>query len=137
MQTLKFRIPQYEWFQDLPFDELNEKKSSIYVIDYDWYYLFANRHAIGLLGMNPVGKNIRSVWQECPNVNFEPVFNLIKPGVEERQPLDIHSRSPLTKKAIEIVGHPLSDCYYFSVYELPDKELLLSELKSLLKKSGK
>ena len=137
MQTLKFRIPQYGKFQDLPFDELNEKKCSIYVVDYDWNYLFANAHAIDLLGSSPAGKNILNVWQDHPMVNFEAVFNMLKPGVEERQPLDILSRSPLTKKAIQILGHPLSDCYYFSIYELPDKESLLIELKSLLKRPAK
>lgn len=54
--------------------------------------------------------------------------------VEQRTALDLKSRSPVTRKAIEIVGHPLNDCYYFSIYESPDKESLLSELKSFLKK---
>jgi hypothetical protein len=134
VQTLKFRIPLCDKFQDLPFDELNEKKCSIYVVDYEWNYLFANKHAVRLLGSSPVGKNIRILWQEHPAINFEPLFKILKPGVEERQSLDIHSRSPLTKKAIEILGHPLTDCYYFSIYELPDKESLLMELKSLLKR---
>lgn len=133
MEALKFRIPQYQCFTELPLPELDEKGFSIYVIDYDWNYLFANKSAVEKTKFNPTGKNVRTIWQERPEYNFQPIFNLLKEGVEERKSLDIKSRSPLTKKAIEIVGHPLSDCYYFSVYELPDKESLLSELKSILK----
>lgn len=133
---LKSKLPAYTSFHDLPIDELNKKKYSIYVIDYDWNYLFANEHAIVQTGgMNLIGKNIRTVWNENPGFKFEPVYNLLRENIEQKRRFDLKSRSPVTRKAIEIVGHPLSDCYYFSVYELPDKESLLQELKRVLKRS--
>ena len=105
------------------------------MIDYDWNFLFANEHSIAKLqGKDPAGKHIRTIWQENPHYNFQPVFNMLNDKVQERKPMEVHSRSPLTRKAIEIVGYPLDDCYYFSIYELPDKESLLSELKSILKR---
>ena len=96
--------------------------------------MFANQYAIGLLGTDPTGKNIRDVWKERPEVNFEPLYNLMKESVKKRVPMEVKSRSPLTKRAIEILGQPLKDCYYFSINEVPDKETLMQELKSLLKK---
>ena len=131
---LKHEILKYELFEDIPLDLIDEKKYSIYIIDYDWNYLHANPHSIKQSGLNPTGKNIRTVWGEHPSINFAPVYNLLKENVAQKKAFEIKSRSPLTRKAIEIVGRPLANCYYFSVYELPDKESLLKELKSLLKR---
>jgi len=133
VQTFKFLLHRYYAFRDLPFDELNSKKTSIYIIDYDWNYLYANRYAIDQIGSSVVGKHVTQVWQEHPETNFQPVFNLLKGPVTERKPVEVSSRSPLTRRAIEIIGHPLSDCYFFAISELPDKETLLTELKDFLK----
>lgn len=136
MQTFKYLLAQYYAFRDLPFDELNVKKSSVYIVDYDWNYLYANHQAVERMGSSPVGKNVKDLWKEHPDKNFQPIFDLLKGPVYERKPLDINSRSPLTKRVIEIIGHPLADCYFFAITELPDKESLLTELKGLLKKRG-
>ena len=128
-------MPHCQFYRQLPFEELETRKFSVYVIDYGWTFLFANTHAITKLnGTSPAGKHIRKVWEENPALNFQPVFNMLKSHVEGKQAFRLQSRSPVTNKAIEIVGHPLEDAYYFSVYELPDKESLLSELKVLLRK---
>lgn len=134
MQTVRSRVAEHQTFETLPLEELQPRKFSIYIIDYAWNYLFANQYAIGLLGTDPTGKNIRDVWKERPEVNFEPLYNLMKESVKKRVPMEVKSRSPLTKRAIEILGQPLKDCYYFSINEVPDKETLMQELKSLLKK---
>lgn len=133
MQTFRFQVAQSNCFKALPLNEFELKKYSIYIIDYDWNYLFANRYAIESLGgINPVGKHVQTIWKEREEVNFEPIFNMLKHSVTQRKPLELKSRSPLTKKNIEILGHPLDDCYCFSIQEMPDKESLLQELKSLL-----
>ena len=132
---MKHEIIKYYYFQEIPIDQLNTKKYSIYIIDYNWNYLFANSHAIEKSGgISVIGKNIRSVWEEHPNFRFEPVYNLLKENVDQKKAFDLRSRSPITRKAIEIVGHPLADCYYFSIYELPDKESLIKELQSVLRR---
>ena len=126
---------QTKVYPDLPLEQLQRLNYSVYVIDYNWHYLFANTHAIEkMAGVNVIGKSVHTIWKENPNFNFEPVYNLLKESVDHKKTLRLSSRSPVTKKAIEIVGQPLEDCYYFSIHELPDRESILSELKSLLKK---
>jgi hypothetical protein len=125
----------YSCLTNRALSELNKFNFSVYVIDYDWVYLFVNEYAQKRLGnVSITGKHIQEVWQEFPNFNFQPLYSLLKPSVDARQQILLKSTSPISQKPIEIKGIPLYDCYYFSVSEFPDKETLISELKALLKK---
>lgn len=125
----------YSCLKELPFAEFDKRKYSIYVIDYNWTYLFVNQHAKGYLGeLSIVGKNIKQIWQEMPANNFKPVYEQLKEAVATKTRVVVKSMSPLTHKWVEIQGSPLSDCYYFTVKELPDKESLISDLRSYLNK---
>lgn len=126
---------KYQSFKELPLQEFNSGKESIYIIDYSWNYLFVNAYTLKRLsGINIVGKNIKTVWKENPQFNFHPVYILLRDGVKQRSRISIKTKSPITAKAIEITGIPFKDCYFFSIAELPEKEALLDELKSFLKR---
>ena len=78
----------HQRFDDLPLQDFDHIKSVVYVIDYQWNYLFANRPANEKLnGFQVVGKNIRSVWEENSQFNFQPVYSILKENVEKQIPL--------------------------------------------------
>ena len=127
-------VPINACLADLPAGELNKRRYSIYVIDYNWTYLFANDYAKTRLGgVSIEGKNIEQIWKELPHLNFQPIYDLLRDSVASKSPITVRSTSPLTNKTIDIRGLAMSECYYFSVVELPDKDSLISELKSYLK----
>lgn len=73
MQVGKFQVSKYTRYGQLPLDQLQSRKYSIYVIDYDWNYLYANQHAVTTFGgIDPTGKNIRTVWEE--NASIKSLF---------------------------------------------------------------
>jgi hypothetical protein len=136
MSSIPFFEDQYENLESLPLDKFEVTKSSIFIIDYNWVYLFVNKYARERInGMEVIGKSVQDIWKEYPHLNFKPIFEIINPGVMKRQRVVVKSKSPVTNKSIEIFGYPLADCYFFSVSELPDKESLIAELKTLLKRS--
>lgn len=126
---------EFKYFKEIPIHTLNERKFPVYIIDYGWNYLFVNEAAKNnLTGIQIEGRNIRAIWEELPHLNFKPIYFQLKDQVEAREPLKVRVTSPITNKVIEITGKPLADCYYFSIIELPDKESLLSELRTIVKK---
>lgn len=123
------------FWKELPLEEFDKRRFAVYVIDYNWIYLFVNQYAQGTLGdVSLLGKNIQQVWQEMPSTNFRPVYEQLREAVENKAHTVFKAMSPLTHKWVEIQGIPLSDCYYFAIKELPDKESLISDLRSYLKK---
>ena len=126
---------EYARFSELPLDELDRRKYGIYVIDYEWTYIFINEHVRELLGnISVIGKTTPDVWKDFPHLNFQPLYILIKDAVDSKSKIILKSTSPLSNKKVEIQGTPLSDCYYFSIRELPDKDAVISELRAYLKK---
>lgn len=135
MHISELRRAQYHSFKDLPLERLQTRNYSIYIIDYHWEYLFANRYAIASIGgIDPTGKHVKQIWKENPQINFEPIYNVLDKRVAGRESFELKSRSPITRRAIEISGYPLTDCYYFFIHELPDKAKLIDELKTILKR---
>ena len=125
----------FKCWKEVPIAELNQRKFSIYIIDYNWNYLFVNEAAKkNLNGIELEGRNIKDVWTSFPHLNFESVYNQLKDHVNNRESFTLRSTSPITNKSIEVVGRPLSDSYYFSITELPDKEALLSELRAFIRR---
>jgi hypothetical protein len=131
----KFPIQSFDTFKSLPLQEFEKQRYSIFVIDYDWNYLYANAYVSERLkGISIVNRNVRQIWQDHKHLNFQPLYNMVKNPVANHQPLSLKTHSPITNNSIEISGYPLDDCYFFTVSELPEKNSLLSELKSTLKK---
>ncbi|HEX6224737.1 MAG TPA: hypothetical protein VFZ52_10015 [Chryseolinea sp.] len=133
----KFPITEYKKFSDLPLDRLNTVKFSVYIIDFNWNYLFVNDFAKNNLrdrGTNLVGMNMWDVFHE---LRTDPGFNLLKKNSEKGITSNIILTSPVTGQRLNITGFPLEDCYYFTSSILPDKGNLIDELRNELAKKNK
>ena len=131
----KFPIVDYKKFSELPFERFNTLKFSVYILDFNWNYLFLNDFAkryLGERGNNIIGKNM---WDVFPELGYDPSFILLRRNSENRITTNIISVSPLNGKRLNITGYPLEDCYYFSASILPDKDDLLDELRQELGKN--
>jgi hypothetical protein len=133
----KFPITDYKKFSNLPLDRLNTLKFSVYIIDFDWNYLFVNDFAknnLGDRGQDLVGKNM---WEVFSELQKDPGFNLLKKNAENGITSNMIVTSPVTRQRLNITGFPLEDCYYFTSSILPDKDNLIDELRNELAKKNK
>jgi hypothetical protein len=131
----KFPITDYKKFADLPWDRLNTLKFSVYILDFNWNYLFLNNFAKEYLSNRQtdlVGKNM---WTVFPELASDPSFILLRSNTEKRITTNLIAVSPLNGKRLNITGYALEDCYYFSASILPDKNDLLDELRIAMGKS--
>ncbi len=134
----KFPITEYKRFSELPLDKFNTLKFSVYILDFDWNYLFVNEFAKSLLGKRGeelVGKNM---WEVFDELQHDPSFKEMRIKMEKRVTTNIIVVSPIHGRRQNITGYALEDCLYFSSSILPDKENLIEELRQqLLKKKIK
>ncbi len=134
----KFPITEYKRFSELPLDKFNTLKFSVYILDFDWNYLFVNEFAKSLLGKRGeelVGKNM---WEVFDELQHDPSFKEMRIKMEKRVTTNIIVVSPIHGRRQNITGYALDDCLYFSSSILPDKENLIEELRQqLLKKKIK
>ena len=130
----KFPITEYNKFAELPLEKLNTLTFSIYLIDFDWNYLFVNdfsKKNLGTRGEDLIGKNI---WTEFPELAADSSFNELRKKLEKKVVANLITISPINSQRLNIVGYPLEDCYYFSASILPDKGDLMQELRNELNK---
>jgi hypothetical protein len=133
----KFPITEYKKFSEIPLEKLNTFKFSVYIIDFDWNYLFVNEFAKNNLrdrGKDLIGKNM---WEVFGELQTDPGFNLLKKNSENGIVSNMIVTSPVTGQRLNITGFPLDDCYYFTSSILPDKDNLIDELRSELLKKNK
>jgi hypothetical protein len=131
----KFPITEYHRFDELPLTRLNELNFSIYILDFNWNYMFVNEFVkknIGSRAENLVGKNM---WTVFPELAADPSFQQMKRNAEKRVLTNVTVISPVNSQRINIIGYPLDDCFYFSSSILPDKNDLLQELRNELGKN--
>ena len=129
---LPFSIEIYKRYKDIQLDVLDTLPFSVYIIDYDWVYLFLNKNSINAFGKD-IDKLVgRSALDAFNNVRFEPIFEKIKYGVETKTSCYATVYSPLRETQVNIKGYPLEDCYYFSSTIMPSKEQVLEELRGVL-----
>jgi|SRR6476469_6169964 len=131
----KFPIFNYKRFSELPLKRLDNQKFSIYLIDFNWNYLFANIFSFQVHNKERsdlVGQNLWQLLKEKMDVDTE--FKSFVRKIQEGQPASIQTISAFSKKRVDVSGYPLEDCYYFAVTILPDKEDLINELRSQLGK---
>jgi hypothetical protein len=130
----KFPIIEYKKFSELPLDKFNTLKFSVYILDFEWNYLFVNEFAKSILGdrgANLIGKNM---WEKFDELRHDPSFKELKANMEKGITTNMIVVSPVHGKRQNITGYALENCYYFSSSILPDKENLIEELRQELGK---
>ena len=131
----KFPIYEYKTFAELPFDKFDTFRFSVYLLDFNWNYLFVNefvRKNLGARANNLVGKNM---WQQFPELAADPTFGQLRERMERRVTCSFETHSPINGHRLYITGYPLQDCFYFTSSILPDRSELLNEIrKELLKR---
>ena len=103
-------------------------------MDFHWNYLFVNDFAknnLGERGNDLIGHNMWETFEELTN---DASFQLLKRNAEKGIASNMIVTSPVNGKRINIAGYTLTDCYYFSVSILPDKDDLIDELRHELEK---
>jgi hypothetical protein len=133
----KFPITEYKRFEELPLDQLNDLKFSVYLVDFGWNFLFINNFAYKNHGKrveNSVGANL---WTTFPELWNNPIFQIMKKNIEKGIVVNQITVSPINAQRVNIVGYALEDCYYFSSSVLPDKRDLIQELRDQLDKKNR
>jgi PAS domain-containing protein len=128
----KFPITEYKRFSELPLDKFNTLKFSVYILDFEWNYLFVNEFAKSILGKRGeelVGKNM---WEVFDELRHDPSFKEMRIKMEKKVTTNIIVVSPIHGQRQNITGYALEDCLYFSSSILPDKENLIEELRQQL-----
>jgi hypothetical protein len=131
----RFSANRFKVFSELPFQEFNNQKFSIYIIDFNWNYLFVNdfvKKNLGSRGENLLGKNM---WEEFPELAKDSVFNMLKSNLDRGITTNLVTTSPINGQRLNISGYALDDCFFFSSSIMPDKSDLLNEIRNELKKS--
>lgn len=130
----KFPIYEYKAFYELPLDKFDTFKFSVYILDFQWNYLFINDFVKNNLGERANDLIGKSMWLTFPELASDPVFAQIREKMERRIAVNVETNSPLTSKRLHITGYALEDCYFFTSSILPDKEELLNEIRMQLSK---
>jgi hypothetical protein len=131
----KFPITSYKKCSELPLDQFQKLKFLVYIIDFNWNYLFVNdavKANLGERGNNLIGKNM---WEEFEELTVDPAFNQMRQKMEQGLTVNMETISPINGKRLSITGYRLEDCYYFAASILPDKDDLIHELRSHLRRN--
>ena len=132
---MEFQLTRFSRFSELPFDTFELLDTSIYVLDFNWNYLFVNQFVYKNLKATEsfVGKNM---WETFPLLAIDPDFRLMKKNMEMNKATNIITISPLTGQRLSIIGYALEDCYFFSASIMLNKEDLISDLRKHLEKAS-
>ncbi|MES2703509.1 MAG: PAS domain-containing protein [Bacteroidota bacterium] len=129
-------LGSYTQFSELPLAALEELKAPVYILDFNWNYLFVNSFVAANLGTERdqlIGQNM---WETFSRLTVDPNFLKMKANTEKGQHTSMVVTSPLTAKRMHITGRPLADCYAFVASMLPNKNDLLQELRGALIKKN-
>ena len=88
-------ISKYSYFSELPLEQFNNYKISVYVIDKNWNYLFVNdfvKKNLGKKGEDLIAKNM---WEEFKELSTNPSFLSLKKNSENGLPTNIFTTSVL------------------------------------------
>lgn len=130
----KFPIANYQRLAQLPLQEFDRFHFSVYLLDFDWNYLFVNKFACERLKVEPrelIGQNI---WTRFPELANDINFQKLRHSLENSIAVNFRTVSPLTGLRLNISGIRLEDCYYCTSSVLPNSEDLLNELRQELQK---
>jgi PAS domain-containing protein len=133
----KFPIAKYQRFEQLPLDEFDRLNFAVYILDFDWNYLFVNKVACERLGVEQPDLIGENMWKRFPALNSDINFQKLRQNLENNVAVNFRTVSPLTALRLNISGLALEDCYYCTSSVLPNREDLLNELrKELVKKQS-
>jgi hypothetical protein len=121
-------------FSELVLEEYNTLRYSIYVLDFDWNYLFVNQFVLDNLKKTKEDLLGKNMWTTFTELNEDPYFVQMKIDVEKGKPINFVSNSPLTNQRLNVVGTRLKDCYFFYSSILPKKDELMNELRQSMQK---
>ena len=133
----KYDISGYSKLSELPLDEFETMKFTIYVLDKFWNYIYLNFHGENILNCDRedlIGKNM---WEHFGALSIDPTFIDLRKKSELGLNTNYLTISPLNSKKLNILGYPLSDCYLFFVSILPNKDDLINELRNEITKTKK
>lgn len=130
----KFPITDYKKLEELPLDKFNTFRFSVYIVDFNWNYVFVNDFAKKNLGERAEGLEGKNMWAEFTEFATDPSFLLLKSNSERGIASNMIITSPVNGKRLNITGYRLMDCYYFSASVLPNKDDLIEELRNELNK---
>lgn len=131
----KFPIANYQRFAQLPLQEFNRLNFSVYVLDFDWKYLFINQCAASRLEINPAELIGQNIWERFPQLMTDINFQKLRQNLENNIAVNFRTVSPLTLLRLNISGIRLEDCYYCTSSVIPNREDLLTELRNELQKN--
>jgi hypothetical protein len=131
----KFPIASYQRFSQLPLKEFDRLNFSVYILDFEWNYLFVNKFAATSLGVDQAELVGQNIWKRFPKLDTDPSFVRLRKNLEQNIVTNFRTVSPLTSLRLNISGCRLEDCYYCTSSVLPNKEDLLDELRSQISKS--
>jgi len=116
---------------------MNELKFSVYILDFNWNFLFINQFVHNNLGKraeNAIGSNL---WTTLPEIASDPIFKIMKKSIENGAVVNHTTISPINNQRVSVVGYALEDCYYFTSSILPNKQTLIDDLRSELSKKNR
>lgn len=130
----KLFVPEQSSFAELDLEQFKSLRYSVCILDFNWKYLYVNNfvsESLGDRGKELAGKNI---WDYFPELATDPAFLRMKNDIEKGAVVNFNTTSPITNQRLNVVGYPLKDCYFFYASQLPNKEDLMNELRSVLDK---
>ena len=130
----KFPIYNYTCFSELPLEQLNQLNFSVYILDFEWNYLFVNNFACKRLNKSSGDLLGANMWEMYKELQTDPVYMQMKKNAANGIASDLTTISPVTGHRVNIKDYRLEDCYYFSVSTLPNKETLMDELRGEMEK---
>ena len=80
----QFDISTYSQFSELPLNDFNSFKFSVYVLDKDWNYLFVNEFVKNNLGIRASDLTGKNMWVEFKELAIDPSFILLKKKYRKR-----------------------------------------------------
>lgn len=131
----KLNISREKELADLDFTEFNQLKYSVYVLDFNWNYIFVNdfvKQNLGTKGESLQGKNM---WKTFTELAEDFSFLQLKQDAEKGKEVNFITTSPLTSQRLHVKGYSLKDCYFFYSSILPNKDELMNELRSSMMKT--
>ena len=131
-----FPINNFTSYKQIPLSELNKYNHSVYVLTFDWNYIFVNDFVNKNLGDRSIGIIGKNMWVLFPELNQDAAFLQMKKDIEAGRHSAFTTISPVTGQRLHIKGWAISDCYFFTASILPIKEDLLNELRSEMRKEA-
>src|SRR5687768_4911095 len=105
----KIPIDDYSRFQELPFKLFHEQRFGIYILDFEWNYLFVNSFACENLNLEAKDLIGNNMWQIFPAYKDDPIFAKMRKDVESGRAVDVITVSPVTHQRVNILSHKLGD----------------------------